>query len=710
VEEQAPSLLQYLGEANTEWNREIEQSAFGQDHSLVLSGGTDKTSLRASLGYLSQEGAIQASKNERLSLNVALNQLLFDDRVTLSANVIGSRTEDQFTPGGVLGNANNFAPTQPVYDSTSPYGGFFEWEPTRAAVNPVAQINRQSDEGTTYRSMGNMTARVEAPFLEGLSATARVGYLATNSSRRFFAPSTDKNQINRGTYGTVSRNTPTEYGTLFDGFLTYDKAWAVHTFNLTGGHAYHQVRTDYPSFYAQELSSDLLGADGVPAANFQQTALTVDESKLASYFARANYTFKDRYLITGTIRTDGSSRFGPENQWAAFPSAAVAWRISEEGFLGDAFSDLKLRLSWGKNGNQAFPNYRQYRTYVYGDPQAQVQFGDEFVPTIRPGATDPNIKWEETSSWNLGVDFGLWNNRLAGAVEYYDKKTEDLIFDVIVAAGTNLSNSVITNVGSMKNKGFELTLNALFVEGRGGGFSWDANFNFAYNQNELLEINPFAGGGEQLPWGPFISGGVGTQVQVLQPGNPINSFFVFQHKRNADGTPVVGTDLEMYEDLDTNGVINQDDRRVLQSPNPDWIIGHTSQLRFKSFDFSFTLLAQLGNYAYNNVASSLGFYEGLTDSERPGNLHSSVLENQFATAQYQSDVYVEDASFLRVQNIELGYTFRGLLSGMRLFGVVQNAFTITGYSGLDPVATVSGIDNNIYPRSRTFTGGLTVSF
>lgn len=711
VETYAPGAVQYLGNANTDWNRAIEQSAFGQDHSLVLSGGGDKTSLRASLGYLSQEGVIQASKNERLSLNMAFNQLLFDDRLTLQANLAGSRSKDRFTPGGVLGNANNFAPTQPILDSASIYGGYFEWDDPLTAVNPVAALNRQLDEGTTYRSLGNLTGTYEVPFLAGLSATARIGYLVTNSSRRFFAPSTDKNQINRGTYGTVTRNTPTEIGSLFDGYLTYDREWDIHRLTLTGGYAYNQTRTDFPSFYAQVLSSDLLGADGIPASDFQQTALTVDESKLASYFARANYAFKDRYLITGTIRTDGSSRFGPENQWGTFPSAAVAWRISEEPFMQNGmFSDLKLRLSWGKNGNQAFPNYRQYRTFVYGDPQAQVQFGDEFVPTVRPGATDPNIKWEEVTSWNVGLDYGLWDNRLSGALEYYTKTTKDLIFDVIVAAGTNLSNSVITNVGSMKNRGIELTLNAVLAESRDRGFSWDANFNFAYNKNELLEINPFAGGGEQLPWGPFISGGVGTQVQVLEPGNPINSFFVFEHKTNPDGTPVVGTDLEMYEDLDTNGIINQDDRRVFHSPLPDWIIGHTSQMRYSNFDFSFTLLAQIGNYAYNNVASSGGFYEGLTDVNRPGNLHSSVLENEFVSAQYQSDVYVENASFLRMQNIELGYTFGGALNALRLFGVVQNVFTITGYSGLDPTATISGIDNNIYPRSRTFTGGLSVTF
>ena len=727
VQEQASDLVGYLGSATTDWNKEVQQSAFGQEHTVVVAGGSGGSSLRASFGYLSQDGIVQASTNERMSLNVAFNQRLFDDRLSLQANVMGARNADRFTPGGVLGNANNFAPTQPVLEEGSPYGGYFEWDATRTAVNPVAELNRQTDEGTTYRSIGNLTAEYALPFVEGLSATARVGYLVTSSERRFFAPSTDKSQINRGLYGTVSRSNPTEVGSLFDGYLTYDRTFDRHSFNLTAGYAYQWRRQDSPSFYAQDLSSDLLGPNGVPSAELQQTSLYVDESKLASYFARANYSLMDRYLLTASVRTVGSSKFGAWNHWGTFPSAAVAWRLSEEPFLYGAgfLSDLKLRLSWGKNGNQAFPSYSQYKQYVYGDPQAQVQFGNEFVPTIRPSAADPNIRWEETSSWNLGIDYGFWSNRVFGTLEFYTKETKDLIFDVIVAAGTNLSNSVITNIGTMRNKGFELTVNAGLFEGGRSGFSWDANFNFAYNKNTLKYINPFAGGAEQLLWGPFISGGVGTQVQVLRPEYPVNSFFVLQHKLDANGKPIVGTDLEMYVDRNNDGKIDQDDRapyRVTYNDageavdtvglkaRPDWIIGHTSLMRFKNFDLSLTFLAQLGAYMYNNVASSTGFYDQLRNSDRPNNLHSSVLEYGFTTPQYQSDIYVEDASFLRLQNIELGYTFGGLLNGMRLFGVVQNVFTITGYSGIDPTSTISGIDNNIYPRSRTFTAGLSVTF
>jgi iron complex outermembrane receptor protein len=728
VAEFAPAQETVLGDATTDWVRAIEQTGIGQEHTFVVSGGGEKTSLRASLGFLGQKGVVQASRNERLSLNVAFNQLLFDDRLSLQANMIGSRNEDEFTDGLVVGAATNYAPTQPIFDSTSVYGGYFEWDNTLAGVNPLGHLSMVTSEGTTYRSIGNVTGEYALPFLEGLSATARAGYVVTSAERRFFAPSNNKNQVNRGLNGTVNRSNPTELGTLFDGFLTYAGNWNRHGLTVTGGYAFTQRRQDNPFFEAQQLSSDLLGPDGIPTAGLYRNTLFVEESKLGSYFGRANYSFRDRYLLTASVRTDGSSKFGEGNQWGTFPSAAVAWRLSEEPFLaGGTFSDLKLRLSWGKNGNQAFQSYQQYKSYTYSNAQAQVQFGDEFFPTIRPSAADPNIKWEETTSWNFGLDYGLWNNRLTGALEYYTKTTDDLIFTVLVPSGVNLSNVVTTNVGSMKNNGFELTLNALLAEGAGGGFSWDASLNLARNKNELVRIDPFAGGTERILSGDPISGGVGSFIQVLEPGQPVNSFFVYEHKRDEAGNPIWednngldadgaftgvpdGTINEQDLYVDANGVINQDDRMAFHKPAPDWIMGFTSSMRFGGFDLGLTLLAQVGNYVYNNVASNTGHYLALTNSARPNNLHSSVLEYGFETPQYFSDVYVENASFLRLENIALGYTFRNALRGVRLFGVVQNAFTITGYSGVDPASSITGIDNNRYPRTRTFTAGLNVTF
>ncbi|UCG89121.1 MAG: SusC/RagA family TonB-linked outer membrane protein [Gemmatimonadota bacterium] len=720
VAAEAPQQVQYLGDADTDWIEQVEQSAIGQEHTLVVAGGTRDMSFRVSGGYLGQEGVLQKTKWERLSLNVAYNHRLFDDRLNLHANIMGARTEDKFTPGGVLGNATNMAPTQPVFDENSPYGGYFEWDDPLATDNPVGQLNLIQDEGTTFRSIGNVTGEYAIPRIDGLSATARLGYVVTNSERRSFYPSILKAQEENGSNGTVSRSNPTETSYLFDGFLTYERDIDEHGLILTGGYSFNGWNWSSPSFYAQQLHSDMLGLNGVPTADLERTSLFIDQFRLASWFGRVNYTFRDKYLVTATVRWDGSSKFGKGNQWGTFPSAAVAWRISEEPFMYGAgfISDLKLRLSWGKNGNQAFPSYQQYKDYVFGGPQAQALFGDEYVSTIRPSAADPNIKWEETKSWNIGVDYGLWNDRVFGAVELYTKRTEDLIFDVIVAAGTNLSNVVTTNVGTMTNKGIEFTLNTTLFQAVGDGFNWDFNINAAYNKNEVKQINPFGGEAEQIVAGPFISGGVGSTVQVLQPGYARNSFLLYQHILDGAGNPIYEdvngdgsiNEQDLYVDANEDGIVNFDDRVPMNNPAPDWILGSTSIMRWKSFDFSFTLLAQLGNYMYNNVASSTGFYERLTQSARPSNLHASALKYNFSTSQYFSDAYLEDASFLRMENIELGYTFRQALNGIRVYGILQNAFTITGYSGVDPTSTTSGIDNNIYPRTRTFTAGLTVGF
>jgi iron complex outermembrane receptor protein len=474
-------------------------------------------------------------------------------------------------------------------------------------------------------------------------------------------------------------------------------------------------------FQALGLSSDLLGPNGIPGSAERLTTMSVEENRLISFFGRAHFTLRDRYMLTASVRRDGSSRFAEDNQWGTFPAFGVAWRIAGEPFMQNqsTFSDLKLRASWGINGMQAVGNYLAYLDYRIGGPRARYQFGDEYVTTLRPNAKDPNLKWEETTSWNLGLDFGLLANRLYGTIDYYNKDTEDLLFLVPVPNGANLSDQVTTNVGSVNNKGIELGLEALITPPSGAGnFSWAASFIASHNSNELTRIYAFGEGTEAIPVGG-ISGGVGNTIQVLSPGLPINSFSVFRTIQ--DGQPVhtdrdgdgVIEDSDMYEDTDQDGDVDIDDRVAYESPQADWSFGHTSRLGYRNFDLSFSLSATLGNYVYNNVASNQGYYDAV--SNLPGhvnNLHRSVLENNFVRPQYFADIYVEDASFLRMNNIQLGYTFAPFNSGqqVRVFGSVQNVFTITGYSGVDPTAGIGGIDNNRYPRSRTFTAGAGVRF
>ncbi|HEX7090848.1 MAG TPA: SusC/RagA family TonB-linked outer membrane protein [Longimicrobiales bacterium] len=720
VQEHAPEKLSMLGNANTDWRDAVQRRGQGQEHHLAFSGATDDLDYRFSLGYLEQNGVIEGSATERLSASLNYGQRFFDGRLSVRANVKGSRTKDALTPGGVLGAATTFAPTQPIRDENSPYGGFFEWEDALAPNNPVAELRLSTEEATIYRSIGSLEGEYRAPFLEGLSATLRLGYDVAKGERLRFYPSFLRWQVEQGIGGQVNRENPTQVSTLLEAFANYTTRLERYgaEVDLTAGYTYEESRGDYPSFLAQGLSFDLLGPNGVPAAAIERTFLTVEESRLISGFGRVNLTLADRYLMTLSLRRDGSSRFGPSRQWGTFPAASFAWWLSQEEFMQRLVpgADLKLRLSWGVNGNQAFPNYRAFSDYVISDPTAQVQFGDSFVTTIRPSAADPNIKWEETTSYNIGLDYGLFGGRLSGAIDVYRKDTEDLIFTVPVAAGTNLSNFVTTNIGSMKNEGVELSLSARILDGALGGLSWIGEFNAAYNRNELVRINPFAGGGEQILTGG-IAGGVGNNIQVLKPGYPINSFFVFRHKRDAQGRPIYedtngdGTinEQDLYENVNGDALVNQDDRVPFESPAPDWILGHTSRLAYGGFDLSFTLRAHLGNYVYNNVASNQGHYRALRDGA-PDNLHASVLETGFEEPQYFSDYYVEPASFLRMENLTLGYSFTRAGRPMRVFATVQNVFTLTEYSGVDPMAGVNGIDNDIYPRSRTFSGGISVRF
>lgn len=720
VAEHAPDKLAMLGDANTDWRGAVERDAFGQEHNLAFAGAGEDMNYRLSLGYLDQAGVVRGSATGRVSAALNYNQRLFNDRLNVEAHARGARTEDQFTPGGVLGSATAFAPTQPIRTAS----GFFEWTDfSLAPNNPVAELGLVVDEGTTYRSIGNVEARYRTPFLEGLSATTRLGYDVAKSERMSFFPSILRAQIENPPAGLVTRSNPTEVTTVLDAFLNY--AGQIDRFDsdvdATVGYSYEASSGDYPYFQARGLSSDLLGPNGIPTAAEQLSRINERESRLASFFGRLNYTLLDRYILTLSVRRDGSSKFGPDNQWGTFPAAALAWRVGDESFLDgtDWLSDLKLRASWGKNGNQSFGDYLWLSTYRFGDELARVQFGDEFVNTIRPSAVDPNIKWEETTSYNLGLDYGLFDDRLSGSLEYYSKDTDDLIFTVPVAAGTNVSNYVTTNIGSVRNRGFELSLNALVFDGGDRGFTWDAGFNASTNRNELVRINSVGGGSEQILVGG-IAGGVGSNIEVLQPGDPVNSFFVYRHKRDADGLPIYADtngdgridDNDLYEDLNGDGIINQSDRAPFHDPSPDWAFGHTSSMGYRTFDLSLTLRAQLGNYVYNNVASNLGNYRELDAIGAPVNLHASVLEYGFESPQYFSDVYVEDASFLRMDNLTLGYTFPSFagLQQMRVFGTVQNVFTLTDYSGVDPMAGLNGIDNNLYPRSRTFTAGVNVGF
>jgi TonB-linked SusC/RagA family outer membrane protein len=733
VAQYAPGSVGQLGNANTDWFGAIDRTGFGQEHNVAVSGAGSAMDYRLSLNFLDQKGIITFNKLRRLGLGANYNQRMANDRLNLRFNVRGTREDDRFVPLGVLSNAATFGPTQPIVDPSSPTG-FYNWPGgLTSADNPVEILNLAEEKAITYRSVGNVQGEYSLPWINGLRANLNLGYDVTRAERENFTPSVLHRQVVTGNGGIQSRFNPTQVNTVLETYLAYTTPRPIGpgTLDLTGGYSWSKSHTDSSYYEGNGLSTDELGNQGIAVAATVKNNLFEQESKLISFFGRATYNINDKYILAGSVRRDGSSRFGTAHDYGTFPSVSFAWRLSQEPFMRGlrGLSDLKLRGSYAKTGNQSFGDYLAYSSYQLSDGLSRYQFGDSVFTTSRPSAVDPNIKWEATRAFNVGLDFGFGNQRISGAIDWYDKLTSDLLFTVPVAAFSNLSNFVTTNIGSMRNRGIEFSLSAKVLEGRSGGLSWNADFTAAHNTNELRTITPFGGGALKILVGG-VSGGVGTTIQVLQPGVPVNSFFVYEHIREGgkpiykdvngdriDGVPN-GTinDQDLYVDQNGDGIINQDDLRPFHDPAPKWILGHSSYLAMGQWDLGFTLRAYLGNYAYNNVASANGDYRELTQGS-PYNLHSSVLETQFATQQLQSDFYVEDASFLRMDNITLGYSFNLRGQSARLFGTVQNVFTITGYSGVDPAANIApspntsslnGIDNNIYPRSRTFSGGLSL--
>ncbi len=714
----APERLTILGSNNTNWFDEVTQTASGHSHTVSFTGGGENMGYRLSAGYQNLEGVIRASETERTNFSLNYNHALFDNRLTVNANVKGSYTKDQYDPG-VVGSASSFDPTQAVYDpNNKTFGGYFEYPLPQSPRNPVSFIEQQEDFGKSFRNIGNIEFDYKfKDLIPGLSAKLNLGFDVNNGERKRFQPTTLSRPPFTNYTGEIRIENFTRTNTLLDFYLNYNRAFGDnHRLDFTAGYSYQDFRNEFPSFRAFDLANDIFGANSTAPASEFEANNSVVQNRLISFFGRANYAFQDKYLLTVTVRRDGSTRFGESNRWGIFPSAAFAWRILQEDFaqgLNNTFSDLKLRLGYGITGNQEIGDFRYLPTYSLSDARARYQFGDIFVTTARPNGYDPNLKWEETASYNIGVDFGFMKGRINGSLDYYYKKTEDLLFTVNVPAGTNLTDRVLTNIGSVENQGVELTLNAIVLDK--SDFYWNVGFNAAHNTNEILAIDQVSTSGI-LTGG--IAGGVGNQIQILQVGQPINSFFVFQQKLGTDGNPLRdGVDhnedsninlADIYEDLNGDGKVDDLDKRPYEKPAPDIILGITSQLTYKNFDLNFTLRGNVGNYVYNNNASNYGYFDRI--DERPGfvnNVHTSVLLTNFERPQYFSDYYVEEASFLRLDNITLGYTFTQLANNrsLRLYATAQNLFVFTKYTGLDPEVG-SGIDNNPYPRSRAFIFGL----
>ncbi len=715
----APQEFEFLGDQNTNWVDEITQNPISTEHTLSISGATKKINYSLSAGFLNANGIIKNSRHQKKSLAAKVGTKLFDDQLEIKVNSRTSFMDDTFTPN-TYGAALSFDPTRPVLDPDSPFGGYYQWNDGLATNNPLSSIELTDNKGNSIRTLNSLELTYSLPWLDGLSVTSRGSVDYQNGTSRFFQDPLLKDGSNFVNGGRLSFAETTNITKQIETYATYTtKLEAIKSkLTFTAGHSYLNTERDQESDFGNGLEL----VDG----EYQYTTDTGRDSflvtnKLASFFGRLNYSFDEKYLLSASLRRDGSSRFGPNNRWGTFSSFAFAWRILQEDWasgLTSTFDNLKFRVGYGVTGNERFGDYLYNTFYFYGTPDASYQFGDQFVPTLRGTGVDPDVKWEETSSTNFGLDFGLFDNRFSGSIDVYQKFTNDLLFNAAPSAFTNISDRIVTNIGEMENKGLEVSLNTVMIDG--DAWDWDVGFNFAYNNNQITKLDnsndttfiAYETGG--------ISGDVGQTIQVLQQGEVFNAFRSYEHILGSGGTPLndvddhnadgIPNDLDIYVDQNGDGIINEDDLLIMGNPQPKYIIGLTNNIRWKNWDLSATLRSNLGMQIYNNVASASGFYDRL-DERKTNNIHESAFDNDFQDRQLKSSVYLSDGSFLKLDNVTLSYSLSnaGVFNSLRFYTTASNLLTITGYDGIDPEVS-GGIDNNQYPRSRTFLMGVSANF
>ncbi|UOQ70292.1 SusC/RagA family TonB-linked outer membrane protein [Hymenobacter cellulosilyticus] len=696
-----------LGTNNTNWQEEIFQTAKTFDNNLSLIGSVGKLPIRASVGNTVQEGILLTNKLVRNTGSISLTPTLLDNHLRIDINAKGSWVDNTFADAAAIGNAARFDPTQSITSGDdSRFGGYFEWlngDKTlnpNGTKNPIAQLNQKRDRSTAKRAIGNIQFDYKFHFLPELRANLNLGYDMLRSNGSTNVPAFAAIEFaNKGANNIYSQKKDNK---LLDFYLEYAKQFGESRVTVLGGYSYQDFIRDQP------LDSYQASADGTvirPAFPFKT------QYTLVSFFGRLNYNFKDRYSLTATVRRDGSSRFMDGQQFGTFPAIGLAWRIKEEDFLKSSslFSDLKLRVGYGITGQQDIEgivgNYPYLGRYTYGENSASYQFGNTFQNTLRAEGYNTALKWEETTTYNAGIDYGFLDNRISGTIDVYLRRSDDLLARIAPAALTNLTNEFAYNIGSLENKGIEFALNTNPV--RTNDLNLNLNFNATYNENKITDLGKtlptfqgYAVGG--------IGGGVGNNIQVNSVGYQANSFYVQKQVYDANGRPIEG----LYADLNGDGKSTIDDRYRYKSPAPKVTLGFGSNATYKQFDLAFTLRANLGNYVYNNINSQQAALTGISTNGFLQNLTPDFNNSNFRTYQLFSDYYLENASFLRMDNVTLGYNLRSAADSkpsIRVTAAVQNIFTITKYSGLDPEIQ-NGIDNNFYPRPRTFTLGLNLGF
>ncbi len=699
-----------LGNANTDWNDEVYRTAFGTDNNLSLSGSIGKyLPFRVSAGYYNQSGLVRKDNVERWTGNVVLTPSFFQDHLKLTINAKGTLNNNSFNNGGAVWAAATFNPTIPVYSGNSNYGGYNEaldadGYPVNAGVrNPRGLVNLYDSKSKVSRFIGSMDVDYKVHFLPDLKLHATIGADYAKGDGTIYIPGYAAQSFNKdeslsgSDYKYGPQKNENRLLTLYANYAKYFENIKSNV-DLTAGYDYQFWKSTTPLYYTKSAAGTTLST--VKASDYRHVML--------SYYGRVNYSFDGKYLLTATVRRDASSRFSKDTRWGTFPSVALGWTLTEEPWLKDnkVVSNLKLRASYGVTGQQeGIGNYNYLPVYTSSVTGAEALINGQYITTYRPEAYVSDLKWETTTSWNFGLDFGFLNGRIGGAVDFYTRKTKDLLASVPTAAGTNFSKTILTNVGNVDSKGIEVSLNATPVQTK--DWEWNLSYNFTWQNMKVKNLSLTQGGSQtNVKVGPSIDA---YQFQVLSEGYEPYMFYVYHQLYDSEtGKPIEGA----YADLNGDGEINDADLYRYHSPAPKYIMGLSTSLRYKQLTLGMSFRANIDNYVYNGMGMSTGAWETVSyNNSQLNNLNASFLKTGFKTRQYLSDYYVENASFLKLDNLSLSYNVGKInkWASLTVSAMVQNVFTITGYSGTDPEVP-NGMDNSFYPRPRTYSVSLGLQF
>ena len=709
----APAALEALGTANTDWQREIYQVAPTYDGNISFNGRAGFLPYRLSGGFTSQNGTLKGSKMNRGTLSLNLSPSFFDQHLTVNLNGKGTYAKNWYANQGAIGSALRYDPTQPIYDSgVNSLNGYRIWRKSNgeinsmATTNPVAMLNDLNDTADAYRFIGNAQFDYKIHGFEDLRLNLNLGIdwaksngvtdLAMGSESSFH--NTEQSGSGSHTIYDYSRmNTTLEF------YADYNKTFAEdHNLDLMAGYSWQRFYND-----SNSLTTKISDGSKIKGSVYK------GELFLISFFGRANYNYADKYLLTATVRADGTSRF-QNHKWGIFPSVAFGWNILKEDFMSEAsnLSALKMRLSWGQTGQQDVGDYyATFATYYTNWQGSYYQIGGRQVIPQTALGYNPELKWETTTTYNVGFDLGLWRDRLTLNLDFYKRDTKDLLSNIQVPALSNLINYLDSNIASLTNYGAEMELNGVLMETR--DLSWTAGLNLAYNHNEITKLNDTKGESTGVRTGG-IAGGTDNWVQMHQVGHAANSFYVYEQVYDQNGAPIFGQYVDRNNGGD--GVINEADRFFFHKPSPDVTLGFNTNFSYKNWTAALSAHGSFGNWVYNNVASNTEMFKDLWVNSFVSNRLTSALDSRFEDAMYISSYYVRNASFLKLDNFTLGYTFPKLFNvtqdrpaSLNIFGTVQNICTLTRYDGIDP-EVFGGIDGEVYPRPRTFVLGVKFNF